>query len=335
MGKVFKARKRVDMGINMNENFEHELAQKFAPLYKASEGEECYLTELEQQEKPRILRAYPAWNPFVYFSALRLHTKEDLVAYKINYFNIWDWDTGGLAGFLSAHEWDTERTALLVVGPKDEKDPDAFYAKESYYAAHEGAITDSSAHYPCMSKHCGVTVYWSKGKHASYPGLDKFPAYETFEEPGIESNPDGYTLVDIGTIDNPKVPWVLYRGGWGSKKVQSIYEKLRMRIWDKKTWERVERHCLPEVYVRIFQKYLGLRITGKWDLDTVKAAYAVNPQLIRNIQNYSEQEFLDIYSKKVRGVTSLLAEFSTGKIEKIVKSILYSHALEDEIEITI
>jgi hypothetical protein len=72
-------------GIIMRD-FIYELAQKFAPIYKASGGEECYLTELEHQEKPRILRAYPAWNPFVYFSALRLDTKEDLVAYKINYF---------------------------------------------------------------------------------------------------------------------------------------------------------------------------------------------------------------------------------------------------------
>jgi hypothetical protein len=209
-----------------------------------------------------------------------------------------------------------------VVGPKDEKDPDAFYAKEAYYAAHEGAVTDSSAYYPCMLKHCGVTVYWSEGKHASYPDLDKLPVFETFKEPGVESNPDGYTLVDIGTIDNPKVPWILYRRGWGSKKVQSIYEKLRMRIWDRKTWERAERRRLPKIRIRIFQGHLGLRVTGKWDLDTVKAAYTVNSQVIRNIQEYSKQEFLDIYnSRRIGGVTDILEEFPKKQIGETVQNI--------------
>jgi hypothetical protein len=100
MGKVFKARDREEVGINMDENFAHTLALKFAPTYRASKGEKCFLVEFEHQEKPRILRAYPAWNPFVYFSALQLGPHGDLIAYEINYLTIWDRDTGGLVDCL-------------------------------------------------------------------------------------------------------------------------------------------------------------------------------------------------------------------------------------------
>jgi hypothetical protein len=71
----------------MNEDFIYELAQKFAPTYWASEGERCYLAELEQNRVPRIHRGYPAWNPLVYFSAIRLDPRDAAVAYEIDYWN--------------------------------------------------------------------------------------------------------------------------------------------------------------------------------------------------------------------------------------------------------
>jgi hypothetical protein len=130
-------------GIDMEKDFVYELAQKFAPIYWASERERCYLAELEQNEVPRVYRGYPAWDPIVYFSAIQLDPRDDAIAYEINYFTIWDHDTGGILGGWNGHLWDTERTAILVTGPRDEEDANQFSAEEAYYAAHEGASNTS------------------------------------------------------------------------------------------------------------------------------------------------------------------------------------------------
>ena len=323
-------------------DFIMNLAEKFAPVYRASSKEKCYLVELYPDERePRVFRAYPPWNPFVYFSAVRLDPREDNIAYEINYFTIWDWDKG-----INGHQWDTERTAILVQGPLsgDKTNPDAFRSKDSYYAAHEGALRDKSGYHACVSEGCGVTVYWSCGKHASYQDPDEcIRPFEAFKSPGYESKPGEYTLVDIGTHKDPKVQWVLYDLKWDRErnKTDPLCRKLKTRTWGRKTWTRirkdgkeeeeyeeeivrkkklkkkkekkiVKKEKMKKKYrkkeelkreddVSLLQEYLGLPKTGEMDVVTLRKAENVDPYLFRNIQEFSQPEFSSILQSELRG----------------------------------
>ncbi|MBU7047989.1 MAG: peptidoglycan-binding protein [Theionarchaea archaeon] len=255
----------------MDQDFIYELAKKFAPTYWASEGERCYLAELEQNRVPRIHRGFPAWDPIVYFSAIQLNPRDAAVAYEIDYFTIWDQDTGGKLGSWNGHLWDTERTAILITGTEDKEDINLFSAKEAYYAAHEGVpFVDKSRFCQCVSTNCGVTVYWSEGKHASYPDNPcLFSIFESFESPGYECKPEDYTLINIGTIKDPKTPWVLYKEGWGPENVGSIYKKLKTRLWMRKILQAIEKIRYTKEQLKNFQRIENLPVTGELDRDTM------------------------------------------------------------------
>lgn len=322
------------MGIIMKEDFISKLALKFAPTYRASQGEECYLVELEEEMEPRIKRAYPPWNPIVYFSAIQLDPKEDHVAYEINYFTIWDRDTGGILHGVSGHRWDTERTAILVVGPKDENDPDAFSAREAYYAAHEGIplLGDESDFYPCETGDHGVIVYLSEGKHASYP---KNPCecapYEVFIPPGYEAKPGEYTIVDMGTLDIPKVPWILHTVSW-EEGVDSIHKKLKTRLWNRRTWQKVKKPYEIGGLLWKYQKNEGLPTTGTWDMETLRRIYIgrPDPHLIQNIDKLPPGSFHSILSSSLKGgdiVFLVKAGLSSSEIEGIIQKGLHGKAM--------
>ena len=339
-------------------DFIMNLAEKFAPVYRASLKEKCYLVELYPDERePRVFRAYPPWNPFVYFSAVRLDPREDVVAYEINYFTIWDWDKG-----INGHQWDTERTAILVQGPlsEDNTSPDAFRAQDSYYAAHEGALKDNSDYHACVSEDCGVTVYWSCGKHASYQDPDEcIRPFESFKSPGYESNPGEYTLVDIGTPDDPKVQWILYDLKWDKErnKTDPLCRKLKTRTWGRKTWTRIridgkkeEEHKEREIVgkekmkkeerkresdVSLLQEYLDLPKTGEMDVRTLRKAENVDPYLFRNIQEFSQPEFSSILQSELRGPDIDLiakAHLSTNDIEEVAQKNIHGVALREYVK---
>lgn len=324
----------------MDEGFTLGLARKFAPTYRASEKEKCYLVELEQNEIPRIFRAYPPWNPFVCFSALQLHSHDDVAAYEINYLTIWDQDTG-ISGGVGGHEWDTERTALLVTGSRDEDDPEAYSAKEAYYAAHEGvSFVDKSTYYPCRSEKQGVTVYWSEGKHASYPRHPReFSKFERFKSPGLESKAGEYVLLDVGTVDDPRVLWVLHKQGWGpTGEVKSVHEKLRKRLWDRETWQRTEKPPYTEKQVRRFQEIENLPVIGEVDEVTMKAIRAKRPppSLIRNMDKFSDTDIVRILQSTIaENDIEVIAKknLSSAAIEKIIRNNLRGTALKDYIKL--
>lgn len=305
--------------------FVEELALKFAPTFRSSEGERCYLVELENRKKPRILRAYPPWKPFVYFSALQLGTYEDYTAYEINYFTIWDWDIG-----VNGHQWDTERTAILVEGPHEE-DVEAFFAKQAYYAAHEGAISDKSTFSTCKSKSCGVTVYWSLGKHASYPQKPTIFEFERFRDPGFESKPEEYTLVDMGTLENPKFPWMCYEEKWDpKKKCSSICRKLRTRLWTRSAFKSVKKRQPSTAQVKTFQEFVDLSPTGEVDEATIRAAKNMDLRLILNIEKFSKREFDNIRSSRMKGSDIdyiVKAKLSSSETKEVAQKGLYGTAL--------
>lgn len=306
--------------------FTDNLARRFAPTFIASEGERCYLTELRKEENPRIARAYPVWNPHVYFSALNLGSHRDRTAYEINYLTIWDWDTGGILGKISGHQWDTERTAVLVMGPVNTEDPEEFSMHEAYYAAHEGvSLVDKSRYVPCIGRDCGVTVYWSHGKHASYAENPQgIIGFERFRSPGIRTEPDEYTLVDVGTLKSPlpETPWVVYPEGWGCDRITPVCKKLGTRLWKRSSWEKIREPSLTEAHIQLFQQYQGLEPTGKVDRKTFSKAKHVDPHLIENITQLSEEEFKVLSASRVRGNDIDLivkSDLSVSQIEKVAE----------------
>jgi hypothetical protein len=301
------------------ERFIEKLAEKFAPTYMASRKEKCYLVELEPIERPRISRAYPAWNPLVYFSAISMNP-EDCTAYEINYLTIWDWDQG-----IDGHQWDTERTALLVSGPKEgSTDTDEYDAREAYYAAHEGAITDRSQFCTCPSGDCGVTVYWSQGKHASYANLCDKWFMEKFEEPAHKSEPGDYALINVGTPEDPKYPWLTYNHKWGPQ-VDSIYSKLKKRIWNKKTLERIERNRqYSEENIEQFQDYEDIPATGQLDTSTIMAARKIDSYLLQHFDDRTKEDFSILKNSGIRG-RELKKIMKSGIQGKELKRYVNSH----------
>ncbi|MBU7014922.1 MAG: peptidoglycan-binding protein [Theionarchaea archaeon] len=301
-----------------------KLAKKFAPTYIASEGERCYLTELRQKEKPQVALAYPVWNPHVYFSALNLGSHRGKTAFEINYLTIWDWDTGGVLGRISGHQWDTERTAVLVVGPVNSKDPEEFSVHEAYYAAHEGVpLVDKSSYVPCARKDCGVTVYWSLGKHASYAEPPQgILGFERFRSPGIRTEPEDCTLTAVGTTESPlpEAPWIIYKKGWGTSRITPVYRKLRTRLWKRSSWQKIKEPSTTEEHIKLFQEYRGLEPTGKVDRETFSQARHIDPLLIENITQLSQEKFEVLNTSHVSGKDIDLlvkSELTASQIKKV------------------
>ncbi len=192
--------------------FESELGQKFAPTYHASRNERNYLAQLEPEEEPKLALAHPPWRPHIYFSVVGLGTRDGEGTYEINHLTIWDWDSGS-AGGLGAHQWDTERAAIVVVGPEDSHDPEAYQVRQAYYAAHEGVKLggllsfDNSRYvqYP-RGKERGPDVRWSRGKHASFSDLKTLrvsTAGDWYDAPGRSPSPGSIVLWMWGPWNNP------------------------------------------------------------------------------------------------------------------------------------
>ena len=249
---------------------------------------------------------------------------------------IWDQDTGGKLGSWNGHPWDTERTAILVTGTEDEEDVALFSAREAYYAAHEGVpFVDKSRFIQRVSANRGVTVYWSEGKHASYPDNPcLFSIFESFELPGYECKPEDYTLINIGTIKYPKIPWVLYKEGWGPEKVGSIYKKLKIRLWMRKILQAIKRIRYTKEQLKNFQRIENLPVTGELDKDTIKAIRVENPDphLIQNIDKLPLEVSLGILHSKIKGRNIdfiAKANLSSREIGDIIQKDLHDKALSD------
>jgi hypothetical protein len=285
------------------DSLEDRIAHRFAPVYVSSSDEGQYLTELEPRLEPRIRLAYPSWRPYIYYSALKLKPSSDLDAYEINYLSIWDWDTGGILGPLSRHRWDTERSAILVISPKRETDPENFESKEVYFAAHEGTAFDSSTYIQVKDRRKGATVFWSEGKHASYPSMPPKFHFDRFELPGERVDPADYELKGVGTLESPdpSAPWILFDKGWGPDRITSVYEQLGSRLWDSSTLDHTRKGELKREDILALQKSLGLEPTGEIDRATFKKASHLSPALVRNASSI-EPEQLDFALKESRAV---------------------------------
>lgn len=282
--------------------FEDKLALKFAPTYVSSAGEDCYLVQLEEQTVPKVALGYPPWKPCIYYSVFKHNPRGNEISYEINYLSIWDRDTGGPLG-ITPHIWDTERSAVLVAGSSGDKDPSKFEAIELFYARH-GFLDE---YIPAKYKEKGPIVYWSLGKHASYPTYpyQGIINYDVFKQPEERVEPNCYTLKNAGTCDKPNAhtPWVAYKDNWGPNQVSSVYWKLKDPLWKigrtSNEWTPIRQPALTTAdQVKFVQNGLGLPPTGTIDHNFMARVYTINPDIIRNAPYMEEELFSDLVKLK-------------------------------------
>lgn len=267
---------------------ESDLAHGFAPTYHASGNEQNYLAQLEPKRVPRLLLVHPPWKPYIYFSVVELGASSGKRACEINYLAVWDWD-GGSEGGYGAHQWDTERVAVLVSGPADSDRAEAYRMHQAYYGAHEevrfgGLVSLDNSQYVVFRRASkrGPDVWWSKGKHSSFPSLEALRAStagDSFDTPGEVAKPTEYALVDAGTLEQPsrEAPWIAYEQSWGPHRVTPVYSRLKDRLWDASgNASRAVRRA-TEDGIRQIQLELGVPQTGQMDLATLRRATATLP----------------------------------------------------------
>lgn len=291
----------------VDRTFIDELALKFAPTYISSAEEDRYLAELEREPTPKIALGYPPWNPCIYCSISQYASRNNQDFYEINYLSIWDKDTGGILGRFNAHQWDTERTAVLVKGPIGGIDPSQFEAEEMYYAAHEGESVNLSTYLQPEDDNRGATVYWSLGKHASYSTYPSsfLALFDQFKQPEMKAEPPNYKLVSAGTIDSPadSTPWIKRKEPWEPDMVSSVYSKLKDPLWSPQPgssgWIRNRPGTIKsQDEVRLLQDAIGLQPNGIIDPDFFAEASILSPELVRNASRMDRDLLAEVVSLK-------------------------------------
>lgn len=329
--------------MHLDGTFEDELAQRFAPTYISSAGEDRYLVKMERSFKPRIGLGYPPWKPCIYYSVSKYQPRDDQDFYEINYLSIWDRDTGGLIGLFRPHQWDTERTAILVKGPAGGDNSSLFVAEEAYYAAHEGESLNSSEYVVPLKEDRGVTVYWSLGKHSSYSSYP--PLYmalvDQIKQPETRVEPPDYALKNAGTISSPTdlAPWLNYKDNWGPDKVSSVYSKLKEPLWSPKPgssgWFQGRPGTIKsQTELMHLQAALGLPENGILDPVLFAKLCVLSPELVRNATMMDESLLSDVMNLK----PMKMRPFQIGSLLKenvTLESIIAPKLVAGKIESTI
>lgn len=128
-------------------------------------------------------------------------------------------------------------------------------------------------------------MWWSKGKHASFPdlkGLKRSTAGDSYQIPGVIARPGDYTLVDVGTLKrpSPETPWITYKKGWGAQRISSVYSKLKSRLWGAagNSLRRILK--VTEDQIVEIQRTLDVPQTGQFDVATLQEVADVLPSNI-------------------------------------------------------
>jgi hypothetical protein len=175
------------------ESFENAVADSFTPFYHVSAYEtDNFATFVNSPTQTVAQRLGP--NPFSYFRVQPLgfaynYWGQLVSVLRIDYLSLWDHDSGlvtggncaafpgltGMAGIL-AHEFDNERSAVLVAAPvysySYNLNPSSYSAYSYYTAAHEFAPNDKSmyADFPTNPVPAGWHIHLALAlsKHSTY-----------------------------------------------------------------------------------------------------------------------------------------------------------------------
>ena len=227
-----------DVGVNadgdadgLDDGFEDGVADAFTPVYHVSNGEYPWTGFARFADAPNqvtvSVRSNPPVPPISDFRVQPLgfgydSSGQQVSVLRLDYLTLWNWDDGlvisgaciadlyflaGWVGFsaglildgLQAHEFDNERSAVLVAAPVTEpwvfnQNPGAYSAYSFYTAGHEGTFTDTSAYYfPSQPVPAGlhINLGLSLSKHATY----------TFNPDYLPLLPGGFQAFVYSTID--------------------------------------------------------------------------------------------------------------------------------------
>ena len=198
------------------------LANLFSPYYRISANEAANFITLKTNQTTMEVDQYHGRNPMNYFRVhpmgFRMINGTQYGFYKLDYFTIWDYDYGfvvnpyvylnaflidvfffnapylysafiglDIAGLVSSHLWDVERSAVLVGTPTTSyntynDDPYSYFAHSVYAAAHEDTFADQSTYANASSPFQGhIELFLSYDKHATYfcnpNGVPLMPAW--------------------------------------------------------------------------------------------------------------------------------------------------------------
>jgi hypothetical protein len=165
----------------INDNFERILARSFDPFYVWSNDDPnnfCFLADRpdELQCTGFVSHTTPLVHYRVHF--ISVVTRSGVPVYRqyiIDYLTIWDRDAGLCTlGGASAHDFDVERTAALVITTVTDRHSTNirdYFMVGIFLSAHEGVVCfDNSlaTALPPIPAGNHPIIYWSKGKHANY-----------------------------------------------------------------------------------------------------------------------------------------------------------------------
>lgn len=150
-------------GDGLDDAFEQQLIQRFAPRLMLSQGE-CDLMPARfapDEPEPRALER----DGTLYAKATPWAGAEGAWI-EIHYYHLWANDCGRLA-----HPLDVERVSVLLRAPAMDSPAEDWRAVYWYAAAHEATVCDGThgarANWLKAETH-GATVFVSRGKHATY-----------------------------------------------------------------------------------------------------------------------------------------------------------------------
>lgn len=151
-------------GDGISDEREQALLEKFRPafLVSAADCDQLPAEFLPGSETPRVV----ARNGTIYGQVFpRPASPENRALIEIHYYHLWARDCG-----LTGHPLDTEHVAVLVSGESSQPFS-AWRAVYWYAAAHQDTLCDRSTAARASAlgaEDCGVQVWVSQGKHASF-----------------------------------------------------------------------------------------------------------------------------------------------------------------------
>jgi hypothetical protein len=174
------------------DKFERRLANAFTPFYHTSGGEVNVFATFADQATLTVATLGQATPPISHYRVTPIGFTNGTGFLQIDYLTIWNRDNGlsisttcaimsaglGLTlDGLASHEFDEERSAVLVGAPVQgdsySTDVGAYKAYDFYLAAHEGVLPFDHSGYiePSNPASAGshIELSLSRSKHATYP----------------------------------------------------------------------------------------------------------------------------------------------------------------------